>query len=85
MKSTSLNSEQAAALIGVKPGTLAAWRYRKQGPRFIKVSQNVVRYMPEDVQAFLDARTVEPAVPVAQSSPLPSWLTRNKPLVSGAL
>lgn len=52
-----LTEEELAALLGVEPATLVAWRYRRQGPAFIKVGR-LPRYRTEDVDAWLAARTV---------------------------
>ena len=53
-----LNREEAAAYLGLKPGTLACWAStRRYNLRFVKVGRNV-RYRKRDLDAFLDARTV---------------------------
>ena len=38
-----LSPREAADLLGVKVGTLAAWRYRQEGPPWLKVG-GAVRY-----------------------------------------
>jgi hypothetical protein len=43
---------QAAAWLGVKPETLASWRYLGKGPRWFKAGDRV-RYFEADLMAFL--------------------------------
>lgn len=50
-----LTPEQAAALLYLKPTTLARWRWAGCGPRFIKIGGRV-RYAESDIQAFIEAR-----------------------------
>lgn len=53
-----LTSEQAAAYIGVSPGTLEVWRCTKRYHLpFIKVGR-LVRYRKSDLDSFLDRRTI---------------------------
>jgi len=53
-----LDGTQAAALLGVAPGTLEVWRTTKRYPLpYIKVGRNV-RYRLSALEAFLTARTV---------------------------
>ena len=53
------NSDQAAAYIGVSPGTLEVWRCTKryQIP-FIKVGR-LVRYRKSELDSFLEQRTID--------------------------
>jgi hypothetical protein len=54
-----LSNEEAAALIGVTPGTLRFWRCKGKGPRFIKLGgakQAGVCYDPADIDAWKAAR-----------------------------
>ena len=53
-----LTEAEAADYLSVEPQTLCAWRCTKRYDlRFIKVGR-LVRYRPEDVEAFLEERTV---------------------------
>jgi predicted DNA-binding transcriptional regulator AlpA len=54
-----LDSDQVAELLNVTRKTLEVWRCVRRYPalRYIRVGR-AVRYRPEDVQAFLDSRTV---------------------------
>jgi excisionase family DNA binding protein len=53
-----LNTEQAAAVLQVTPGTLMVWRCTKRYPlRFIRVGR-LIRYRASDLEAFLAARTM---------------------------
>jgi DNA-binding transcriptional regulator YiaG len=48
-----LTQDELARYLGVKPGTLSAWRYRRQGPPAVKVG-HLIRYRP--VVAWLEER-----------------------------
>jgi hypothetical protein len=48
---------EAATFLKVKPQTLALWRHKSIGPRFIKVGK-CVRYRMDDLLTYLDQRTV---------------------------
>lgn len=55
-----LTPEQAAAMLGVTVGTLQIWRTtRRYSLRYIKAGR-LVRYRLEDLQAFIESRTVTP-------------------------
>ena len=51
---------EVAEQLGVPVATLVDWRYKKKGPRFIKVGR-LVRYAQEDIDAYVDAQRVETA------------------------
>ena len=56
-----LDQGEAATILSLKnPRTLAAWRLRRQGPRYVKVGTSV-RYRASDLAAWIDAHTVAPA------------------------
>jgi hypothetical protein len=55
-----LNDEQTAAVLGVAPTTLPAWRHYGRGPDYIKVGK-LVRYTPSKIRAWLDKQNVDPA------------------------
>ena len=53
-----LTEAEAADYLSVEPQTLCAWRCtRRYNLPFIKVGR-LVRYRPEDVEAFLESRTI---------------------------
>ena len=53
-----LTENEAANYLSVEPQTLCAWRCtRRYNLPFIKVGR-LVRYRPEDVEAFLESRTM---------------------------
>ena len=56
-----LKDVEAAAFLGVKPQTMRVWRQKNIGPKFVRVSRNVVRYLVKDLEEFLADRTVETA------------------------
>lgn len=51
-----LNTPQAANKMGLKPGTLEAWRVHGGGPEYVKLGK-AVRYSQEAIDAFLAAHT----------------------------
>ncbi|MBK3736776.1 helix-turn-helix domain-containing protein [Azospirillum brasilense] len=48
--------DEAAELLGVAPQTLAHWRVRGTGPRYITLSARCVRYRASDIQLWLNDR-----------------------------
>lgn len=50
---------EVADYICVPVGTLANWRSAGSGPDYLKISGSVVRYLPEDVNAWLLTRRVD--------------------------
>jgi hypothetical protein len=55
---TLLTSEVAAARLGLKPGTLAAWRSEKRGPKYFKIGRACL-YAPADLDAWIQKQAVE--------------------------
>ncbi len=51
-----LTPETVADRLGVKPHTLAKWRVSGDGPRFVRVSPRVIRYIEADVDAWMADR-----------------------------
>jgi excisionase family DNA binding protein len=57
-KSKLWDEEETAAYLNVEPRTLTAWRTTKRyNLPYIKCGR-LVRYRPEDVERFLESRTV---------------------------
>ena len=54
-----LKDVEAAAFLGVKPQTMRVWRHKNIGPKFVRVSRNVVRYLVKDLEEFMADRTIE--------------------------
>ena len=53
-----LAAEEVAAILGVKPQTLAIWRHTKRyNLPFVKVGR-LCKYRPQDVESFVVERTV---------------------------
>ncbi|MFB6396813.1 helix-turn-helix transcriptional regulator [Polymorphospora lycopeni] len=59
-----MTTEELAELLSVDPSTIRRWRTTSpvQGPPFIRISERVVKYAPEDVRRWLSARRIDPAV-----------------------
>ena len=53
-----LTPAEAGAILGVTVGTLQIWRTTRRYPLPYVKSGRLVRYKAEDVQAFIDSRTV---------------------------
>ena len=49
-----LTTEQAAALLGLKPRALESWRYRGCGPIYVRVSARSIRYRKSDLDAWIE-------------------------------
>lgn len=54
--------EEAAAYLGVAPQTLAHWRVRGCGPKFIHLSKRCVRYSELALRDFVEKRTQDSTV-----------------------
>ena len=52
-----LDEAAVAKRLLVKPKALQAWRVRGGGPAFVRVGR-LVRYRPDDVEAWIESRTV---------------------------
>ena len=55
-----LTAKKAAGYLGLKPGTLAAWRWRGIGPAYIKIGRRI-RYELSALDAFLQAGKISPS------------------------
>ncbi len=51
-----LDDKELSLLLRVSIGTLRYWRTRGCGPRYRRVGPQLVRYLPSDVQKWLDRR-----------------------------
>lgn len=55
-----LTTEQAARRLGIEARTLVVWRHEgRDGPAFIRIGR-LVRYAPEDLDAFIEANRTRP-------------------------
>ena len=50
-----MDTRQAAAVLGVQPRTLEAWRLRGSGPRYVQVGR-LVRYRRAAIERWLAER-----------------------------
>ena len=51
----------AALSVIASRGTLATWRWAGRGPRYVKFGHRVL-YLGSDLNAWLDARVIEPTI-----------------------
>jgi predicted DNA-binding transcriptional regulator AlpA len=56
-----LQATEVAEILRISPITLANWRSRRKGPRFVRVGQRMVRYRRADLDRFI-TDTSTPAV-----------------------
>jgi hypothetical protein len=52
--------DEAARELNVKPQTMGTWRFRGQGPAYVKIGK-LVFYRPSDLRAYVASRIVRPA------------------------
>lgn len=57
-RSKPLTPQEAADYLNKPAGTLANWRWAGKGPRYVKLGHSV-RYLEEDLVAFIEANRVE--------------------------
>lgn len=50
-----LDENEAAASLSVAVQTLRNWRWKGEGPRFVKIGARLVRYRRCDLAAFVEA------------------------------
>ena len=50
---------ETAELLGIAPQTMAHWRVRGCGPRYLLLNRRCVRYRLSDIRAWLESRTQE--------------------------
>ena len=48
-----INEKQLAGYLGISVHALRRWRFEGRGPRFFRLEGRLVRYRPEDVEAWL--------------------------------
>jgi predicted DNA-binding transcriptional regulator AlpA len=54
-----LDPGDVAEMLRIPRATLAAWRYRGRGPRWLRVGRHV-RYLERDVEAWLESLATQP-------------------------
>ncbi len=59
-----LAAKTVAAILGVQPGTLAHWRWRRCGPKWIRISGGRVVYPARDLVDYITSRPTGGGVPV---------------------
>lgn len=78
-----LSETPAADYLDASPLTLRDWRKRGRGPAFVKIGRNV-RYRREDLDAYIEARRVDPGatpeeLPCRHPEPTPRPPRRPSP------
>jgi hypothetical protein len=54
----TVDQVEAAAILGVMPRTLEAWRLARRGPKYLSYSKRCVRYRVADLRAYQEQFTV---------------------------
>ena len=49
-----LTPDDVATMMSVSRRTVSTWRYRRQGPRYVHVTHNCVRYRMPEVRKWLN-------------------------------
>lgn len=49
-----LNDTEVAELLGTSLQTVRNWRWKREGPRWVKLGARLIRYRPDDVRAFIE-------------------------------
>lgn len=49
-----LDQNEVAVMLGVSPKTLEYWRWKKIGPKFLKVGR-LARYRQADVESYIES------------------------------
>jgi len=57
MSSQKLTTEEAAAYLRLKPGTLEVWRCRGRGPKYQKIGRRVI-YDRKKIDEYIESNTV---------------------------
>ncbi len=56
MAGNLIRTDEAAEMLGVRPGTLAIWRRTgRYGLAFVQIGR-AIRYDPEDIRRFIEER-----------------------------
>lgn len=58
-----LTKQASAEITGFSPGTLRRWRCEHRGPPWVQVTSRNVRYRPEDIAKYIEARVRRPPDP----------------------
>jgi hypothetical protein len=60
---TLLDTAGAARLLGVSRGLLQQWRLRNQGPPYLRLENETIRYHVADLQVYAASAKVTPITP----------------------
>ena len=56
-----LTESEAAAALNVRVNTLSNWRWKGEGPRWVRIGKRCVRYPRADLEAFIEAGAADRA------------------------
>ena len=56
-----LDTKEVAAFFNCTPGAVENWRYKRTGPKYILMSEKVIRYRKSDLIEWMNSRTVDAA------------------------
>lgn len=68
---TLIDTEAAAAILGISPTTLTIWRCQgeRDQPAFVRVGRRAVRYSRAELARWIDSRRSNPTDADRQDSP----------------
>lgn len=56
MTDNLMSQDEVAELLGVHPSTLGNWREKGIGPPFLRMEGKLIRYVVEDVRAWVESQ-----------------------------
>lgn len=64
---TTLTPLQAARYLGISESALRLWRSRREGPRYFKAGEKLIRYRRSDLDAWIESRLSEASISDARA------------------
>jgi hypothetical protein len=56
-----LTDVELSALLGVSLQTARTWRWKGEGPRYVRIGARCIRYEPDAIRAFIDGDKADAA------------------------
>lgn len=55
-----ITTEEIAMLLKLSPSTIKAWRVKKMGPAYIRITGRTCRYRMKDITEWLQKKALKP-------------------------
>lgn len=55
-----LTEREASEMYGIPAVTLRTWRYRGDGPRYLKLAGKLIKYRVSDIETWLSSQVRDP-------------------------